>query len=820
MLQSLYLKAIQKSLLYALCLLSLEVFAQTDSTIRLTINTKKIVGHVDKKIYGQLLEHIYHSINGGLWGELVTSRSFEPEGAKGGWYLEGDEIYNSGRVNRIWFNDSANTDYEVSVDVKWIPYFVGVPAPWSSGQSDMRILFRGKKGTGQDQVAEAYSLHINPALKPSVAIERNVIGSDGRYKWQTLTSAEQVPAKILSNAVWHNVKIRCEGSVLKVFMDGNALITYSSPEQVQAEGLTGLEVTKTTARFKNMSIRSLRGDRIWSGIPGALVPPPVGPNWQSYGAGKFKLSTEKPLNRNYSQYISASGKSETGIRQSPFDLKAGETYRGSVWARGDGKARVSVSLADAGKELARVSLGVPGSTWKEYKFGLKTPASATKGSLLIAVSGGAVYIDQASLMADSASRIGGFRPDLYQAVAELAPTNLRWPGGSFAAGYDWKWGIGPQSKRIRTPKSGWDDFEQNAFGTDEFLALCKRIGTEPIIVIPIGYDKPDSDRPQLIQSAVDWLEYCNGPASSKWGKVRAANGHPEPYNVKYWEIDNEMWELGVDKYGELLRQFVPALKKKDHSIKIIACGDFTEKGKNRDSVLFQTSAKYFDYISLHHYEGANGFATGPLRQAKKHADEERLIAASANPNIKLFISEWNGSGLDWRTGLYAGGMLNEFEKDPHVEMASAALFLRRTDASSWNNAFVNFDVNGWFAAPNYVITKLYRENYAPNRLELTGEQGGLNCIATQSADGLVTTVKAVNPGEKTVQVSVTLSNALAYLKPQLQLVAPGSLQAANTMQQPTAVNPVDASVTQNGNVFTFIMPPLSVGVFKVKSEGK
>jgi alpha-N-arabinofuranosidase len=153
-------------------------------------------------------------------------------------------------------------------------------------------------------------------------------------------------------------------------------------------------------------------------------------------------------------------------------------------------------------------------------------------------------------------------------------------------------------------------------------------------------------------------------------------------------------------------------------------------------------------------------------------------------------------------------------------MASAALFLRRSDASSWNNAFVNFDVNGWFAAPNYVVTKLYRENYAPNRLELTGEQGGLNFIATQSADGLATIVKAVNPREKAVQVSVTLSNAPAYLKPQLQLVSPGSLQAANTMQQPNVVKPVDASVTQNGNVFSFIMPPLSVGVFKVISEGK
>ncbi len=76
----------------------------------------------------------------------------------------------------------------------------------------------------------------------------------------------------------------------------------------------------------------------------------------------------------------------------------------------------------------------------------------------------------------------------------------------------------------------------------------------------------------FLQEVLDWIEYCNGPADSKWGKVRAANGHPEPYGVKYWEIDNETWHMGAETYAEWVNRFAPAMRKADPSIKLAACG--------------------------------------------------------------------------------------------------------------------------------------------------------------------------------------------------------------------------------------------------------
>ena len=108
---------------------------------------------------------------------------------------------------------------------------------------------------------------------------------------------------------------------------------------------------------------------------------------------------------------------------------------------------------------------------------------------------------------------------------------------------------------------------------------------------------------QELADAVNWVRYCNAPATDEWGAKRAANGHPEPYNVKYWEIDNEMWEMGIERYEQCVRDFSTAMRKVDPSIKIIACGGFRE-----DEQFIQRSGQYFDYLSLHHYEQQNGYA--------------------------------------------------------------------------------------------------------------------------------------------------------------------------------------------------------------------
>jgi alpha-N-arabinofuranosidase len=359
----------------------------------------------------------------------------------------------------------------------------------------------------------------------------------------------------------------------------------------------------------------------------------------------------------------------------------------------------------------------------------------------------------------------------------------------------------------------------NSLGTDEFIALCRMVGAEPLIVVNIGTPQwnEDADTYDFLQDALDWMEYCNGPADSKWGKVRAANGHPEPYNVRYWEIDNETWGMGVENYIAAVKRFAPAMRKADPSIKLAACGSGGFNLRWNRQVIDEC-AELIDYISIHHYENPDRFTEGPYNYERFIRQTGEIISESKNPELKIYCSEWNAQTTDWRTGLYAGGVLNGFERCGNVfEIGGPALFLRHVSASAWDNAFINFDQSSWFAAPNYVVMQLWRNHYAPKRVALEGEGGALNTVATMSEDGGTVYVKCVNPGDSDVEVSLELSSKRPAAA-SMELVAPGSLGARNTLERPNKVRVEPALVRIGSGVMHFTMPALSAGVIAVELQ--
>jgi alpha-N-arabinofuranosidase len=416
---------------------------------------------------------------------------------------------------------------------------------------------------------------------------------------------------------------------------------------------------------------------------------------------------------------------------------------------------------------------------------------------------------------------GGFRPDLLQAIADIKPPLIRWPGGCFASAYRWKDGIGPQEKRGPYPFSIWDDHEVNSYGTDEFIAMCRRTGSEPLIVINIGTPgwnakrTPECANVDWVQEACDWLEYCNGPATSKWGKVRAENGHPEPYNVKYWEIDNEVQGgLSVADYVASVKKFVPAMKKIDPSIKIVVAGSHYGSRPQWDNPLIKGAGELFDYLSFHQYDDPNRYADGPGKIENYFRELQQVIDKSPNKKIKIFDSEWNAQSTDWRTGLYCGGILNVFERcGDVVEIAAPALFLRHNVATAWDNAFVNFDNKSWYPAPNYVVMKLWREHYAPIRIGLDGDAKGLNAVATKSEDGKTFYVKAVNPTNEVCRVSLNVADAKSAT---MQLITARDLNDRNTLESPNAIVPKEGTARLEGKTVQFELPAYSTGVVTVK----
>lgn len=546
------------------------------------------------------------------------------------------------------------------------------------------------------------------------------------------------------------------------------------------------------------------GTTLFEGLPF------ISRHWYPVGEGEISLDRDRPLNGASSvKIVSQSG--QTGLIQNNYSVRKGDKLRGSLWTRGDTQEGLIVRLMDGSRVLDESTLTVKTGEWKEYPLLLESNITADTASLHILTQGKAsVWIDQVSLMPDSARDTGGFRPDLLKAIADSRPPTIRWPGGSFHWGYQWKNGIGPQHKRIGKP--GWDEFDTLCLGTDEFIQLCRKVGAEPIIVVYVGPgDRPENFGP-FIQDVCDWVEYCNGPATSKWGSVRASNGHPEPYGVKYWEFGNELWSLTREQYGDVIRAFAPAVKKIDPTVKLIGCGGtFGEIGAGNDLAVIEDCAHLVDFVSIHHYEDPSRFREGVIAFDEHITSLGQRIAKSSNPGLKVYVSEWSTLNCqDWRGGLYAGGILTAFERNQYAAMACPALWLRHLSARDWRNASVNFDHRGWYPAPIYTVMNLFRDSYAPNQLEITGDRKGLSVIATMSDDKKRIYLKVVNALDKVVDVDLAIKGGFEVSGVNMKLIAPDSLKAQNSLENPDLVKVFDGDIRTKGGKNLFTLPRWSV----------
>lgn len=835
------------TILLTFLLLGMSLGAQPQEA-SIHIKTQQPSGLIDSKIYGQLFEHIYFSANNGVWQELIYERSFEPEHFPGihprdgyfdGWFADDDQVLHSPtRYEQPIKLTSLDTDnYEISMDVNWRAYKLAKRS-WSGGLEDIRIAFKNQPDGSayffriHDPYYEAQlfspaqtetmiqanerakameklqAVETGPNFSFSQMEEKEVPFFGGRTrKMNVLNPLKSVNAKegqIDESQTWHKLRIVCRGKSVKAYWDDKPVLS-SSLEGVQANDVT-LWVNYTEAYFRNIKISSLdKKTYFFDGLPEQVKLPDVAQQWNPYGKGDFALVKDDAVNMRYSQKIDAS-KGPSGVAQGPQNVVSGEQFIGSIYAKGDGKANLAVSLKSGEKVLSSAQLGKPSGEWAKYEFTLSSDSYNGPADFSIDVTGGSLQVDQVSMTTKTGLDHDGFRPDILQTVKELHPSCLRWPGGGYVAQYHWKWGIGPQEERQRWPHWMWMDYDQNAFGTDEFISFCKEINSEPVIVVSVGFERPAFEYEDIKQEALDWLRYCNEPATGEWGKVRAANGHPEPYNVKYWEIDNEMWEMGIERYEKCVRDFSAAMREIDPDIKIIVCGGFPD-----DEGFLSRSAEYFDYMSLHHYEQPAGYATGPARLEQQYQRYAEMIGKCPNPNIKLFISEWNLQSIDWRTGLFAGGFLNMCENNPIVELGAAALFLRRTDMPDWDNAFINFDYKDVFVAPNYQISKLWRDHFSKYRLEHSGDCGKLSVTTTLSENGREVIVKVVNAEDSPFVLNID-GDWKGITDARYEYYAPGSLDVKNSMENKNAVALKTKEISTDGNTVKLEVEALSAGV--------
>lgn len=293
---------------------------------------------------------------------------------------------------------------------------------------------------------------------------------------------------------------------------------------------------------------------------------PVGPE------GTVEMDTERPFVGRHSPRIRLDSSGPRGIRQSRLRLGHNKAYEGHVILAGDPGTKVTVRLAwGPGADNSQI-ITIPPLTRQYQKFPFKfTPAADTEeGSLEILGTGtGAFHVGAVSLM--PADNVQGFHAGMIRLFKEEGFRMFKWPGGNFVSTYDYRDGLGDRDKRPPRLQPMWSDrVESNDVGLHEFVALCRLVGAEPDLAIDSGFGSA--------REAAEQVEYCNGSVATRMGKMRAENGHPEPFNIRYWTIGNEMygpWQYGhmsLDQYWVKHNYIVEAMKAVDPSIKVTVCG--------------------------------------------------------------------------------------------------------------------------------------------------------------------------------------------------------------------------------------------------------
>ncbi|HEU4901429.1 MAG TPA: alpha-L-arabinofuranosidase C-terminal domain-containing protein, partial [Flavisolibacter sp.] len=395
---------------------------------------------------------------------------------------------------------------------------------------------------------------------------------------------------------------------------------------------------------------------------------------------------------------------------------AGNAYNLQFYLRtGDYKGNVTALLQEeTGQTLAAAKFTTVSTNnqWKKYSASLKAVAGSQNAKFVLRFDRpGTVWLDFVSLFPAKTykNRPNGLRQDLAQYIADLKPAFVRWPGGCFVEGIniqsapDWKRTIGPVEKRPGS-YSPWGYWTSDGFGYHEYLQYCEDIGAAALYVFNAGVScdyrsgtfAPDDSLQPYIQNALDAIEYAIGPVTTKWGKVRAAAGHPKPFPLRYVEVGNEQHG---PRYAERYNRFYEAIKTKYPSVQIMASmgiGDVNDYTLNK--------MKKVDYTDEHAYKAA-----GWAMMHFDHFDQYK------RGNWDMYVGEYATNA-----GVGAGNMeaaLNDaiyimsMEKNGDlVKMSSYAPLLVNTNDVDWPVNLINFNASQSFARISYYAIKLFNEN--------------------------------------------------------------------------------------------------------------
>ncbi len=548
--------------------------------------------------------------------------------------------------------------------------------------------------------------------------------------------------------------------------------------------------------------------------------------WKVIGdSGTVTMVRQQPFVGEHTPRVALAPEGQTrGIAQDGLGLIAGKRYTGYIWLAAEGdvsKAAVTLIWGDGPQDRQTATIDKPAAEFTKHSFEFTAGARTDNARLEITgVGGGALRVGTVSLM--PADNVRGMRADTLELLRQLDSPIYRWPGGNFVSGYNWRDGIGDRDRRPPRKNPAWQGIEHNDFGLDEFIAFCRELKTEPYIAVNSGLGDA--------ASAADQVQYANGAADTPMGKLRAANGNPEPYRVKYWGIGNEMygsWQLGhmpLEKYVVKNNQFFEAMKKVDPSILLVAVG---EVGRWSEGMLTHC-ADHMDLISEHFYRGSQPGLYGHVRQiplavrhiAEAHRRYRKEIPTLKGKDIRIALDEWNywygphvfgelGTRYFLKDALGIAAGLNEYARQSDIIfMANYAQTVNVIGCIKTTKTAAAFETTG-------LVLKLYRHRFGVLPVE-TQTTYLLDAQAAWSADRKTLTLAVVNPSLRSLEVPLEVKGAKLKGTAERWQIAGEDPMAYNDPEQPPKVTIEHSKLESVGDRLT--LAPCSVTLYALAVE--
>ena len=559
---------------------------------------------------------------------------------------------------------------------------------------------------------------------------------------------------------------------------------------------------------------------------------------------------ENPKNPRFAEIKIKQDQKPLGLANEGFrgmGVKQGIGYTFSVLAKmnhgGPGALHVEIIGSNA-KSLGSKKITIKGADWQTYNVDFNCSATDEKAHFVVWFEGPGTYdVDMLSLFPHDTwkNRPGGLRKDLVQLLADLKPGFIRFPGGCIVEGrnlanrYQWKNTVGPIDQR-QVIMNRWntefahkqtpDYFQSFGLGFYEYFQLAEDIGAEPLPIINCGmacqFNSAEtvdtSDLGSYVQDALDLIEFANGSALTKWGKLRTKMGHPAPFNLKMMGIGNENWG---PQYITRLKIFTTAIKKEYPDMEFVNSSGTDPSGERFDYLNTTLREMHADIIDEHYYRNPDWFLKNARRYDDYPRDGSKIFAGEYAAQSDKIASPDNKN--NWQCALSEAAFMTGLERNAAVvKMASYAPLLAHVDAWQWTPDLIWFDNLQAYGTPNYYVQKLFSTNKGTEVVPITLHN---NAIAGQ--DSLYATACVDQPAHELILKLVNVSKAqssheidLKGIKRANDLIGlvtlqSTSLQACNTLKQPTNIAPRSQQMKQKGNKIRLDLAPYSLTVVHI-----